>query len=98
LKGKKEVQRGLLLRLEKWKSMNQSFLDLLATQLAAYLDCTQDVACQQILRGLAETGQPLTPTDVASRLQIGLKCLATHLAQVPDAEFDIPCMAKAAIC
>lgn len=68
--------------------MNQPSLDLLATHLAAQLDCTQDVACQQILRGLAETGQPLAPMDVASRLQIRLESLATYLAHAPDMEFD----------
>jgi alkylmercury lyase len=60
----------------------------LATLLAAHLDCTQDVACQQILRVLAETGQPLAPMDIASRLQISLERLAAHLTHVPDTEFD----------
>lgn len=69
-------------------AMNQSSLDLLAAQLAAHLDCTQDVACQQILRVLAETGQPLAPMDIASRLQISLERLAVHLTHVPDTEFD----------
>ncbi len=32
--------------------MNQSALDALATRLAAHLDCTQDVACRQIMRFL----------------------------------------------
>ncbi len=68
--------------------MNQSSFDLLAVQLATHLDCTRDVACQQILRVLAETGQPLAPMDIASRLQISLESLATHLAHVPDTEFD----------
>lgn len=68
--------------------MNQSTLDLLATQLAAHLDCTQDVACQQILWELAKTGQPLAPMDVASRLQISQESLVAHLARVPDTEFD----------
>lgn len=68
--------------------MNQSSLDLLATQLATHLDCTRDVACQQILRVLAETGQPLALIDVASQLHIRQESLATHLAHVPDTEFD----------
>lgn len=36
--------------------MNHPSLDLLALQLVAQLDCIQDVACQQILQVLAETG------------------------------------------
>lgn len=67
---------------------SQSSLELLAMQLAAHLDCTQDVACQQILQMLAETGQPLAPMDVASRLHISLERLATHLNHIPDTEFD----------
>jgi alkylmercury lyase len=69
--------------------MNQPSLDLLANQLAAHLDCTQDVACQQILQGLAETGQPLAPNAVASHLQISLESLMAHLSHIPDTEFDI---------
>lgn len=69
-------------------AMNRSPLNLLAAQLAAHLDCTQDVVCQQILQVLAETGQPLAPMDIASRLQISLENLAAHLAHVPDTEFD----------
>lgn len=68
--------------------MNQSALDLLAIRLAAHLACTQDVACQQILQTLAETGRPLTPMDLASRLQISREQLATHLNHLPDTEFD----------
>lgn len=68
--------------------MNQPSLDRLARQLAAHLDCTQDVACRKIFRQLAETGQPLVPMDVASRLQISLECLADQLAHAPDTEFD----------
>lgn len=67
---------------------NHSSLDLLAAQLAAHLDCTQDVACQRILQALAETGQPLAPMDLASRLQISQERLAAHLTHVPDTEFD----------
>jgi alkylmercury lyase len=68
--------------------MDQCSLDLLATQLAAHLDCTQDVVCQQIIQGLAETGQSLAPLSLASRLQVSLESLATSLAHVPDTEFD----------
>jgi alkylmercury lyase len=68
--------------------MKPSALDLLATQLVAHLDCTQDVACQQILRGLAETGQPLAPTQLARRLHMSHKHVMTHLARVADTEFD----------
>ena len=39
--------------------MNQSSLETLATRLAAHLDCTQDVACRQIMQVMIETGQPL---------------------------------------
>lgn len=67
---------------------HQSSLDLLAAQLAAHLDCTQDVACQQILQVLAETGQPLALMDAASRLQISLEQLSAHLNHIPDTEFD----------
>jgi alkylmercury lyase len=68
--------------------MNQSPLDLLATQLAAHLDCTQDGACQQIIRILAETGQPLPLKHLASRLQKSQEKVAAHLARVLDTEFD----------
>jgi len=68
--------------------MDQSSFAPLTTRLAAYLNCTQDVACQQILQGLAETGQPLALMDVASRLQISQERLAAHLTHVPDTEFD----------
>jgi len=65
-----------------------SSLDLLAAQLAAHLDCTQDVACQQILQVLAETGQPLAPVAIANRLQISLEQLVAHLNHILDTEFD----------
>jgi alkylmercury lyase len=68
--------------------MNQFALDLLATQLVAHLDCTQDVACQQILRVLAETGQPLAPKHLAKRLHMNQEKVAAHLACIPDTEFD----------
>src|SRR6266566_2035635 len=51
-------------------SMQHPSLDTLATRLAAHLDCTQDVACRQIMRAMAETGQPLAPVHLARRLQI----------------------------
>jgi alkylmercury lyase len=68
--------------------MNQSFLDTLAARLAAHLDCTQDVACRQIMQAITETGQPLSPMHLARRLQISQKSLMSHLALVPDTEFD----------
>jgi alkylmercury lyase len=68
--------------------MNQSALDALATRLAAHLDCTQDVACRQIMQAMAETGQPLAPVHLARRLQMSQENLAVHLARVPDTEFD----------
>jgi len=40
--------------------MNHSFLDLLTLQLAARLDCTQDVVCQHIMQALVKTGQPVS--------------------------------------
>ncbi len=68
--------------------MNQSSLDTLATRLAAHLDCTQDVACRQIMRAMAETGQPLAPVHLARRLQMSQEDLTAHLVRVPDTEFD----------
>jgi alkylmercury lyase len=68
--------------------MNQSSLNLLATRLAAHLDCTQDGACQQIVQVLAETGQPLAPEHLASRLQMSQEQVVAHLTRVPDPEFD----------
>src|SRR5713101_10039342 len=68
--------------------MNQSSLNTLATRLAAHLDCTQDVACRQIMRAMAETGQTLAPAHLARRLQMSQENLAAHLARVPDTEFD----------
>ncbi len=68
--------------------MNQSPLDTLATRLAAHLDCTQDVVCRQIMRAMAETGQPLAPVHLARHLQMSQENLTAHLARVPDTEFD----------
>src|SRR5581483_8574112 len=68
--------------------MKHPSLDLLATQLATHLDCTQDPVCRQIVRELAATGKPLAPGDLASCLQISLESLAAHLAHVSDTEFD----------
>jgi len=68
--------------------MNQSPLDTLATRLAAHLDCTLDVASRQIMRAMAETGQPLAPAHLARRLQMSQENLTAHLARVPDTEFD----------
>jgi alkylmercury lyase len=63
-------------------------LELLAPHLAAHLDCTQDIVCQQILRMIAETGQSLALTLLASHLQMSQETLAAHLAHVRDTEFD----------
>ncbi len=68
--------------------MNHSSLETLATRLATHLDCTQDVACRQIMRAIAETGQPLAPVHLARRLQMSQEDLTAHLARVPDTEFD----------
>lgn len=68
--------------------MNQSTLELLATQLAAHLDCTQERACQQILRLLTQTGQPLAPMTLARRLHMSQEQVTAHLARLPDTEFD----------
>jgi alkylmercury lyase len=68
--------------------MKPSALDMLATQLVAHLDCTQDVVCQQILRGLAETGQPLAPTQLARCFHMSHEHVMAHLAHVADTEFD----------
>lgn len=68
--------------------MNQSSLETLATRLSTHLDCTQDVACRQIMRAIAETGQPLAPVHLATRLQMSQEDLTAHLARVPDTEFD----------
>lgn len=67
---------------------NTHALDVLAQQLAAQLDCTQDVACRQIMQAIAENGQPLAPASLAARLQMSQENLTTHLACVPDTEFD----------
>jgi alkylmercury lyase len=68
--------------------MDQLSLEMLATRLTAHLDCTQNVACRQILRVLAETGQPLAPIHLVRRLQMSPEHLAAHLAHVPDTEFN----------
>ncbi len=68
--------------------MNHRSLETLATRLTAHLDCTQDVACQQIMRVMVETGQPLAPAHLAKRLQMSQENLKAHLARVPDTEFD----------
>lgn len=63
-------------------------LKSIARHLAAQLDCMQDLACRQILRTLTEIGQPIAPERLATLLQISQEELATHLARVPDTEFD----------
>jgi alkylmercury lyase len=68
--------------------MNQSSLDTLATRLATHLDCTQDIACRQIMQAMAETGQPLALVHLARRLQMRQEDLTAHLVRVPDTEFD----------
>jgi alkylmercury lyase len=70
------------------EAMNRSSPATLATRLAAHLDCTQDVACRQIMQAMAEMGQPLSPIHLARRLQMSQEKLAEHLARVPDIEFD----------
>jgi hypothetical protein len=45
-------------------------LEELATRLSVHLDCTQDVACRQILRALAESGQPLAPARLAASMHM----------------------------
>jgi len=65
-----------------------SSLDTLATHLAAHLGCIQDGVCRQIMRSIAETGQPLALADLARRLQMRREILLAHLARVPDTEFD----------
>jgi alkylmercury lyase len=70
------------------EAMNQPSPDLLATHLAAHLDCTQDVACRQIMRTMVETGQPLAPVHLARRLRMSQESLMAHLARVPDTELD----------
>jgi alkylmercury lyase len=73
---------------ERRNLMHSTSLDALATRLAAHLDCTQDVACRQIMRTLAETGQPLAPVHLARRLQMRQEDLTARFARVPDIEFD----------
>jgi alkylmercury lyase len=68
--------------------MNQCSLDLLATQLAAHLDCTQDVACRQIMQVIAQSGQPFAPASLAARLQMSQEDVSAHLARIPDTEFN----------
>lgn len=68
--------------------MNTHALETIAHHLAAQLDCTQDIVCRQILQTMAEIGQPMEPTHLAKRLQMSQEDLATHLARVPDTEFD----------
>lgn len=63
-------------------------VDAIARQVAAQLDCTQDIVCRYILRTIADTGQPVAPTPLAARLQIHLEELHSHLHRVPDTEFD----------
>src|SRR5258708_35105128 len=70
------------------EAMNQPSLDLLATRLVVHLDCTQDVACRQIMRTMVETGQPLAPVHLARRLRMSQESLMAHLARVADTEFD----------
>lgn len=68
--------------------MNARSLETIASQLVAQLDCTQDIVCRQILQALVGIGQPIAPTRLAGSLQMSHADLATHLAHVPDTEFD----------
>ncbi len=68
--------------------MNPSSLAPLATRLAAHLDCTQDVACRQIMQAMVEIGQPLSLIHLATHLQMSQEKLAAHLARALDTEFD----------
>ena len=63
-------------------------LEELATRLSAHLDCTQDVACREILRALAESGQPLASARLAASMHMSQEDLAAHLERVPDTEYD----------
>jgi alkylmercury lyase len=63
-------------------------LETIARQLAAQLDCMQDVVCRQILHTIADSGQPVAPTRLATILQLSQEELHLHLAHVPDTEFD----------
>jgi hypothetical protein len=70
------------------QAMNQSSLATLATHLTAHLDCTQDVACRQIMQAMAETGQPVSLIHLATRLQMSQEKLTVHLGRISDTEFD----------
>ena len=70
------------------RAIHQSSLATLATHLAAHLDCTQDVACRQIMQAMAETGQPVSLMHLATRLQMSQEKLAAHLGCISDTEFD----------
>lgn len=63
-------------------------LDALAHHLIAQLDCTQDIACQHIMKAMAKIGQPLTLAPLAACLQMSQRALQTYLTQVSDTEFD----------
>jgi len=66
----------------------QTSLEMIARHLAAHLDCTQEPVCRQMLQVLADVGRPLTPVHLATLLQMSQEELRTHLARVPDTEFD----------
>jgi alkylmercury lyase len=70
------------------KVVNTHSLDTIAYRLTTQLDCTQDIVCRKILQTMAESGQPMAPVHLARRLQMSQADLATHLARVPDTEFD----------
>ena len=66
----------------------QTSLETIARHLTATLDCTQEQVCRQILHALATVGHPLAPAYLATLMQISQDELHTHLARVPDTEFD----------
>jgi alkylmercury lyase len=70
------------------KPVIPSSFESLALRLAAHLDCTQDQMCQQILRSIAQTGQPLTLSGLASHVQMRLEDVQAHLAHRQDTEYD----------
>lgn len=63
-------------------------LEAIARQLAAHLDCMQDVVCRQILHVIAGSGYPVAPAHLATLMRMSEEELHQHLARVPDTEFD----------
>ena len=83
-----EKRKGTTYRRKEPRTNTQASLETIARHLTAQLDCMQEPVCRQMLQILADTGRPLAPAHLATRLQMSQEECRARLACVPDTEFD----------